>query len=251
MGILQLLASRNYITVNKELIKIVGLEEAIILGELASEYNYYFDKEELDDDYFYSTISNIEENTGLSEHKQRKAINTLKNQDILDVKIKGIPAKRYIKINEEQLLNILNNKFLKNQRTSSLKIKELETKKLKGNKNIINKNKNNNIYNKYGTYQRIKLTDKEYQKLVEDFGEDFIKNQIELLDEYIESNNNKNKYTNFNLVLRKSIRDNWFINNKAKEIKKADVPDWFGKDIDKIELSVKEQEEIDKILEGV
>ena len=64
---------------------------------------------------------------------------------------------------------------------------------------------------KYGEYKRVELTQNEYQKLCEDFGKDFIDNQITLLDEYVESNNNKNKYKNFNLVLRKSIRENWFI----------------------------------------
>lgn len=68
---------------------------------------------------------------------------------------------------------------------------------------------------KYGTYKRITLTNEEYTRLVEEFGEEFINKQIELLDEYVESNNNKNKYTNFNLVLRKSIRENWF--NKTKK----------------------------------
>jgi len=93
------------------------------------------------------------------------------------------------------------------------------------NNNILNTN--NNINTKYGehfkkthkepygTYKRVKLTPDEYLRLVNEFGEDFIRKQIELLDEYIESNNNKNKYTNFNLVLRKSIRENWF-NKKEK-----------------------------------
>ena len=94
------------------------------------------------------------------------------------------------------------------------------------NNNISN---NNNIYNKYGTYKRIKLTNKEYEKLINDFGKDFIEKQIELLDEYVESNNNKNKYTNFNLVLRKSIRENWF--NKKQEL-----PEWFNKDLNKKEI---------------
>ena len=67
---------------------------------------------------------------------------------------------------------------------------------------------------KYGKYSRVKLTSKEYLNLCNEFGKDFIDRQIILLDEYVESNNNKNKYTNFNLVLRKSIRDNWF---KQKE----------------------------------
>ena len=75
---------------------------------------------------------------------------------------------------------------------------------------------NQNKKEKYGTYGRVRLTKNEYLKLANEFGEDFIKQQIELLDEYIESNNNKNKYTNFNLVLRKSIRENWFKKNKKK-----------------------------------
>lgn len=78
------------------------------------------------------------------------------------------------------------------------------------NNNNINTNNNKNTYRKYGNYKRIKLTDDEYKRLIEDYGENFIKEQIEKLDEYIESNNNKNKYTNFNLVLRKSIREKWF-----------------------------------------
>ena len=67
----------------------------------------------------------------------------------------------------------------------------------------------------YGKYGRVKLKISEYLKLRDEFGEEFIKNQIDLLDEYLEINNNKNKYTNFNLVLRKSIRENWFKDKKT------------------------------------
>ena len=80
------------------------------------------------------------------------------------------------------------------------------------NTSINNKKK---VYKeKYGTYGRVKLTIDEYLRLVNDYGEDLVKRKIDLLDEYVESNNNKNKYTNFNLVLRKAIRENWFENNK-------------------------------------
>ena len=47
------------------------------------------------------------------------------------------------------------------------------------------------------------------QKLCEDFGEVFIKECITGLDEYVQSNDNKNKYKDFNLTLRKAIRDGW------------------------------------------
>ena len=93
------------------------------------------------------------------------------------------------------------------------------------NNNIINTNKINNDINKkeiykesqksssyklYGEYKRIKLKDEEYEKLCKDYGKEKVDNQIKQLDEYVESNNNKNKYSNFNLVLRKSFRENWF-----------------------------------------
>ncbi len=89
--------------------------------------------------------------------------------------------------------------------------------KILNNKELNNKELKKEIYKeKYGTYGRVKLTIDEYMRLVNEFGEDFIKQQIEYLDEYIESNNNKNKYTNFNLVLRKSIRENWFRSSNKK-----------------------------------
>ena len=93
--------------------------------------------------------------------------------------------------------------------------------KLKDNNTNINITFDNNINNKepkhsFGEYGRVKLTNSEYNKLVNDYGEDKVAEQIKLLDEYVESNNNKNKYSNFNLVLRKSIRENWFNKNEVK-----------------------------------
>ena len=230
MSILQLLASRNYITVNKDLIRIIGLEEAIILGELASEHNYYNDRNELEDGYFYSTINNKEDNTSLNEYKQRKAINTLKDKKIIDVQIKGIPAKRYIKLDEEQVLNLLNIKFCNNLRTSSLKFKELEPKNLRGNNNIINKNKNNK-YNIYGEFQNVKLTDEEYNKLKQ---RDLLP-YIEKLSTYMESKGKRYK-SHYATILT------W----DRKETK--DLPKWFNKEHKEEKLTIDEQKELENIL---
>lgn len=104
--------------------------------------------------------------------------------------------------------------------------------------NISNNNISNNIYNtkhKYGTNGRVLLTDEQYQKLVNEFGEEFIKEKIELLDEYIQMNNNKNKYKDFNLVIRKAIRENWWTN---KSYKKQNVePEWLDKKIERSDFS--------------
>ena len=138
MNILSLLASSSFITVNKDLIKAVGIEAALLFGELASEYSYWSDQ---NDDYFYSTVENLEEKTTLNDYQQRKAIKVLKDKGLIEVKIKGVPAKRYFKINDNAVLKILDIQFFKNLRTGSEKIKEQDLEIFQGNNNI----KNNNI----------------------------------------------------------------------------------------------------------
>lgn len=147
MGVLQLIANRNYIILNKDLIKIIGLEEAILLGELASEYDYWEKQNTLEDGYFYSTIENVQINTTLSDYQQRRVLKKLQELGLVDVQVRGIPAKRYIKISEEQVLKLFDIQFSKNLTSSSQKIKELDIKKLKGNNNKYNNNKNNNKNN--------------------------------------------------------------------------------------------------------
>lgn len=91
--------------------------------------------------------------------------------------------------------------------------------------------------NSFGVYGRVKLTNTEYERLIKDFGEEETKEMIALLDEYVESNNNKNKYTNYNLVIRKAIRENWFNKKKAevkpKEDHDYDLETWYNKLLDK------------------
>lgn len=147
MKITQILANDNYIIVNKELIKMYGLEEAILIGELCSEYEYWFKKEIVEDGYFYSTIENVEERTTLSAFKQRKILKKLKDEfGILDYTLKGIPAKRYIKLNEEKILEQMtnfNSKMLKNLTTGCENIKQQYAKKFNTKNNKKNNKKNN------------------------------------------------------------------------------------------------------------
>lgn len=162
MTILNLISNNNFITLNKNLIKAIGLEEAIILGELASEYDYWSSQKALEDGYFYSTIENIEKHTTLSVHKQRKALNNLKEKGIIDIKVKGIPAKRYIKIIEKQVYELLSIQFVKNSQTSLLKIHKQASENLSGNKNINNKNINNkNIEKEYIENTKMSLNSEE------------------------------------------------------------------------------------------
>ena len=144
MGLVSMIASDNYIVVNKQLARAFGLEEALILGELASEMEYWQRRGELKDGYFYSTIENVKESTTLSDKRQRSALNTLKDAGIIDVKLAGLPAKRYIRINEKQLAAILLNNSSENGEASFAKTEELETPNQQGNNNNLKNNKNSN-----------------------------------------------------------------------------------------------------------
>ena len=165
MILASLLSSSSFIMTNKILIKAVGLDAAIIIGELCSEYNYWEERDQLtNEEWFFSTRENIEENTGLSEYQQRKAINILLKFGLLETKKMGMPSKTYYKLNEKNILNCynqtqknlletaknpvvkkLNDKTLKNYTSSSEKIEEHDLKNLKTNKNN-NKNKKRNTF---------------------------------------------------------------------------------------------------------
>lgn len=140
-SIINLIANDNYIVVNRSLIKEIGLKEAILLGELASEFNYYQKHDLLDKDgFFYSTIENIQENTTLSSYEQKKCLDNLSSRNLVDVILKGIPAKRHIRINSLQLISLFSNCL----ETSFQKIKKLDSKFLDTNSNNIKNNNNNN-----------------------------------------------------------------------------------------------------------
>ena len=131
MSIIGLIASNNFIVVNKTLIREFGLECAVVLGALASQLEYF--KEDLQDGFFYATVDRIKEDTGLSDYQQRQAVAKLQAAGIIETKVMGLPAKRFFRISEDALQN----KFSKNCRTLTEKTEELVAEKLQGNKNII------------------------------------------------------------------------------------------------------------------
>ena len=221
MNILQLLASSSFITLNKNVIKAVGLEEALLLGELCSEYDYWIKREELQDGYFFSTVENIEENTTLNDYKQRKSLKTLQQLKIVDVKVKGLPAKRYFKINEEQLIKLLNIQYSNNLKYSSQNFKELDTKNFECNKNKQNKNKDNNK----------KINKKDLENEFNELWELYPRKQgkKKALDKYIQCI--KNNITNYEIVKQGIINYNRHIEkNKvsSKYIKQGST--WFNQE---------------------
>ena len=102
-----LLANNGYIIVNKALIQKLGLECAIIIGELCSEYSYWEKQQKLEEGFFYSTRENILKNTGLSSYHQRNAIEKLKKMKIISEKYEGILHQKWYSLNVDKLYEIL------------------------------------------------------------------------------------------------------------------------------------------------
>ena len=103
-----LLSSSAFIVLNKELARQVGLKEAILLADLISKEEYFI-ANGMTDGWFFNTEANIEKDTTLTPYQQRKCLKTLKTNLVLETKRKGIPAKQYFKINEQQVIKLLNN----------------------------------------------------------------------------------------------------------------------------------------------
>jgi uncharacterized phage protein (TIGR02220 family) len=123
MSLLSIIAGNSYWIINKNLAKKVGLDAALLLSDLAQAQLYWNEKLNRED-YFYKVESDIEEDTTLSSHKQRKARATLSKAGILKVKRRGVPAKIFYFIDESCIKNLLLN-FLT---TGSKKNEELEVK---------------------------------------------------------------------------------------------------------------------------
>ena len=141
MSTLSLIATSNFITVNRTIAEKVGLEAAVIFGELASESLYWEENNpEHWDGWFFSTVENLEKRTYLSAHSQRLAINKLEEQGWISTEKRGMPAKRYIRIHEEEIARVVNDKSLKFLTTSDQNFEQQDVKIFNTNKKKDKKN---------------------------------------------------------------------------------------------------------------
>ena len=113
-----LLSSTAFLVLNKELAKQIGLQEAVLLADLISKEEYFI-ANGMTNGWFFNTVKNIEQDTTLTAYQQRNCIKNLKKFGIIEVKRKGIPAKQYFKINEQQVIKFLNNLKLSKSTTNN------------------------------------------------------------------------------------------------------------------------------------
>ena len=88
----------DFIRLPRPFIRKFNLNTAVMLSEIYSEYTYWKGRDGLQDGgWFYSTIHNISNNTGLSKHQQAVAVKELETYGIIKVKYHGMPKKRFFK----------------------------------------------------------------------------------------------------------------------------------------------------------
>lgn len=92
---------------------------------------------------------------------------------------------------------------------------------------------------KYGSYGWVRLTDDEYARLEHDLGAGELERCIQYIDESAQGNGNKNRWKDWNLVIRRCSREGWGRNRAQMEDKNrlrtesdysAGSGDFFGGD---------------------
>ncbi len=71
------------------------------------------------------------------------------------------------------------------------------------------------IRHKHGEYGYVQLSDAEYEKLLKDIGEPELLRCIAYVDESAKATGNKNKWKDWNIVIRKCNRQGWGIENAS------------------------------------
>jgi len=143
----QLLMSSSYFVLNKQIVKAIGIEAGFLLTTLIEASDGLAN----DDGWFYKTAPSLEEETGLSNHKQSKIIEELTKLGILEQENKGMPMKRYFRINFQKIEELVFKKDLKNLNASIKEnekqgFKNFESKDLKNSNACIEKISNNKEY---------------------------------------------------------------------------------------------------------
>ena len=221
-----LLSSSAFLIVNKELARQVGLKGAVLLADLISKEEYFI-ANGMTDGWFFNTAKNIEKDTCLTSHQQRKAIKKLKDLGILETKVVGIPAKQHFKIIENKLLSYFNTSC---EESAELVVKKTQT---------INKNKEIRITNNTISNRR---NDFVFEVLTFDYDESILNGFIDYWTEPNKSN------TKMKWELNKTWKTELRLKTWAANQKKWDKPKSNPKSMSKLDAQINEWQKAKELL---
>ena len=176
-----ILASTPFLILNKCLLVNLGVEASLVLSDLLQKEQYFKESCQNNDGFFFNVTNDISCSTTLSYYQIKQALSVLKKWGIIQVVLKGVPAKKHFKIDHSQILNFLNTRI---EKTEELDCKNFNNKILK-NSNSINNNKEIRIKNKK-VYTR-------KEKFLNDLKELEPKDYIEDFEDYWREENNVGK----------------------------------------------------------
>lgn len=159
-------------TVNKDLAKLVWVEWALLLSDLIDKEEYFKNRWQITEDwFFFNTSENIERDTTLKYKSQKKNIKILKENWFIETKLMWVPAKLHFKINTNKILLFINSSIAQKEKL------DVPKSKTNNNKEIIIKNNNKEINN----------NSKELSETEEKKPETFWNEDINQMQEYIKS----------------------------------------------------------------
>lgn len=117
-------------------------------------------------------------------------------------------------------------------------------------KSSIGKKSITKVKHKYGEYQNVKLTEKEYNSLISEYGSS-TDEIITYLDEYIEMKGTKYKscYLAIRKWVAKAVLEKKNTVSNVSTVRKEIKPDWLGKEIEDEPMTEEELEEARKLQE--
>lgn len=155
----------------------------------------------------------------LTQKTVADAINKLASAELVTLyEVEGKPYLYLPSWNEHQTIRAKKSKFPSPDdgvKASEIICKQMHADASKCSRNPIqsntksNTNTNASIAHAHGEYGWVKLTDEQYQRLLTDLGQEELDRCIRYVDESAQKNRNKNKWSDWNLVIRNCHRDGW------------------------------------------
>ena len=104
MKILERLNPTNTGSYNRPIAHALGLGAAVVYAALISKQVYYEQHDMLDEEgFFYSTIADLQESTSMGKCQQSNAIKVLTDAGLVEVCRRGMPAKRYFRVLDDEV----------------------------------------------------------------------------------------------------------------------------------------------------
>ncbi len=236
----------NTMSFNRLLAHSVGVTETIIFYTLIGKFYYYSNNQMLEEDgWFYVTVPDLHESTSFGDKVQRKAIKHLTDLGFIQSTVKGLPPKRYFKINNN--LNLLQEFLVKGKEIcDDIKIKAQEdsAKKAEAIREKKAKNPSKSTANdvKLQFFPNGRIDSSQTAELIPPNRQNlFLPNgRINSAQMADKSKSNKSK-SNKSILYQSNLSIN--INNNKEYTSNSDILENFNKEIDMIDKIDKSESE--------